>query len=122
MKPYALIVTGNQEQARRYQKALRGIGYQVQSVTTGARAQVQLTFTTPNLIILDMQLPDIPGEVVLRQINAARRLAESHLILLSVPDKQQVENDRPAPLHILERSISPTDLAVLAEEISSISL
>ena len=118
MKPYALVITGNLEQALRYQKALGGIGFQVQSVTTGAHAQVQLTFTSPNLIVLDMHLPDIPGAVVLRQIYACRRLADSHLILLSTHQNQLIEQERPAPLRVIDREISAADLALLASEMS----
>jgi CheY-like chemotaxis protein len=55
----------------------------VQVVTTGSRAQVQLTFTNPDLIVLDLDLPDIDGEVILRQIIAQKRLTETRLILLS---------------------------------------
>lgn len=114
MKPFALIIIGNAEQARRYKKAIDGVGFQVQSVTTGARAQAQLTFTTPDLIVLDMHLPDIPGEVVLRQIKACRRLADTHLILLSAGNS--LSEEEPSALStILERSVRPTDLALLAK-------
>jgi len=114
MKPFALIIIGNAEQARRYKKAIDGVGFQVQSVTTGARAQAQLTFTTPDLIVLDMHLPDIPGEVVLRQIKACRRLADTHLILLSAG--HSLSEEEPSALStILERSVGPTDLALLAK-------
>jgi len=118
MKPYALIITGNHEQARNYQKALGKVGFQVELVTTGARAQVQLTFTTPKLIVLDVQLPDIPGEIVLRQINACQRLIESHLILLSAGQRRLGEVKRPAPLLVTDRAISAADLALLASGMS----
>ena len=116
MKPYALVITGNLEQTQRYQTALSGIGYQVQSVNTGAHAQVQLSFTTPNLIVLDMKLPDIPGEVVLRQIYACQRLADTHLILLSTHQIQLILQERPAPLRVIEHQISAAELALLASE------
>lgn len=82
-RQYALVITANQEPIRQYAKALQGAGYAVQVVTTGSRAQVQLTFTNPDLIVLDLDLPDIDGEVILRQIIAQKRLNETRLILLS---------------------------------------
>ncbi len=121
MKPFALIIIGNAEQARRYKKAIDGVGFQVQSVTTGARAQAQLTFTTPDLIVLDMHLPDIPGEVVLRQIKACRRLADTHLILLSAG--HSLSEEEPSALStILERSVRPADLASLAKSMKKKSI
>ena len=57
---YALIVTGNREHARSYSQALARAGFNTQIVATGARAQVQLAFTRPDLVILDMNLPDMP--------------------------------------------------------------
>ncbi|MEN8242882.1 MAG: response regulator, partial [Chloroflexota bacterium] len=65
---YALVITAKQEQVQQCTDALKGAGFAVQAVTTGARAQVQLTFTNPDLIVLDLDLPDINGEVILRQI------------------------------------------------------
>jgi DNA-binding response OmpR family regulator len=118
MKPYALVITGNLEKARHYQNALGEVGFQVLSVTTGARAQAQLAFTTPNLIVLDMRLPDIPGRVVLRQINASRRLEKTYLILLSASQNLMEDHDHPAPIRIIDRSVSAADLASLAAEMS----
>lgn len=114
MKPFALIIIGNSEQARRYKKAIDGVGFQVQAVTTGARAQAQLTFITPDLIVLDLHLPDIPGEVVLRQIKACRRLADTHLILLSAGESL-TEDDTPGLSTIVKRSVRPAELASLAK-------
>ena len=121
MKPFALIIIGNSEQARRYKKAIDGVGFQVQSVATGARAQAQLTFTTPDLIVLDMHLPDIPGEVVLRQINACRRLENTHLILISA-GKNLSEDGPPALSTILERPVRPAELASLAKSMKKKSI
>jgi DNA-binding response OmpR family regulator len=113
MKPYVLIITGEPEQARYYKKALSGVGFLVQSVTTGARAQVQLTFTTPDLIVLDLHLPDIPGEVVLRQIKACQRLKKTRLYLLPA-DQSRIADPHRDPQRILEPEISASDLVSLA--------
>lgn len=80
---HALVITANQEPTREYTKDLQAAGYTVHVVTTGSRAQVELTFTNPDLIVLDLDLPDIDGEVILRQIIAQPRLHNTSLILLS---------------------------------------
>lgn len=83
MNAYALIVTGNHKQAKYYQQALQSAGFQAEYVTTGARAQVQLAFTTPDLILVECNLPDMSCGVIVRQINAHQRLDTSVLFLVS---------------------------------------
>jgi len=113
MKPYALIATGNTTEAKRTQQTLLNLGFQVEVVTTGSRAQVQLAFTTPDLIILDMNLPDMPGEVVLRQINAQRRLESTALILLSTGVEFPSKTKRPASATKIAHPVNPEALSAL---------
>lgn len=117
MKPYALVATGNTAEAKRTQQALLNLGFQVEVVTTGARAQVQLAFSTPNLIILDMNLPDMPGEVVLRQINAQRRLDTTALILLSTGVEFPSQPRRLASATTIAHPVNPRALAALAADL-----
>ncbi|MCB2178458.1 response regulator [bacterium] len=119
MKPYALIATGNTTEANRCQRILLNLGYQVQVVTTGARAQVQLAFSTPDLILLDMDLPDMPGEVVLRQINAQRRMDTTALILFSSSVEFIPEVHRKAPAHNLAHPVNLQQLSTFAASLSS---
>jgi CheY-like chemotaxis protein len=80
---YVLIIANNPETADKIFPFLEKAGCQALAVTTGARAQVQLAFTNPDVILLDMDLPDIPGEIILRQIKAQTRLKDSSLILIT---------------------------------------
>lgn len=119
MKPYALIASANTTESHRCQRILLNLGYQVQVVTTGARAQVQLAFTTPDLILLDMDLPDVPGEVVLRQINAQRRLDTTTLILFSLSTEFSPETHRKAPAYTVAHPVNTQQLSALAANPSS---
>ena len=112
---YALVVTGKQEKVRQYADALQGAGYTVQSVTTGARAQVQLTFTNPDLIVLDLDLPDINGDVILRQIIAQKRLVSTSLILLSHKGDPTQKNIR-SSTHVITKPVRSAALADLAHQ------
>jgi len=121
MKPYALVATGNTTEAKRTRQALLHLGFQVEVVTTGARAQVQLAFTTPDLIILDMDLPDMPGEVVLRQINAQRRLDTTALILLSTGMDFPNDMQRRAAATTIAHPVNPEALAALAADLAGVN-
>jgi CheY-like chemotaxis protein len=112
---YALVITANQEPVRQYVKALHGAGYTVQVVTTGSQAQVQLTFTNPDLIVLDLDLPDINGDVILRQIIAQPRLRDTGLILLSHkedPGRKKARSDA----HVITKPVKGKRLATLAQQ------
>lgn len=116
MDVYALIVTGKTQQARYYQQALQAAGFQVEVVTTGARAQVQLAFTTPDLILMDINLPDMPGEVIVRQINAHQRLDTSVLFLVSDDGFTDISQGR-LQTYNFAQAVDPKALASLASEL-----
>jgi CheY-like chemotaxis protein len=109
---YALVIVKHPHHAEEIQSALIKAGYQVQLSTTGSRAQIQLAFTTPDLIVLDLNLPDIPGEIILRQIKSQPRLRQSHLILLS-EDAQTAKDTKDLADLILMKPVSAEQLGEL---------
>ena len=116
MKALALIVTGKADKARLYKQALQTAGFVVEVVSIGARAQVQLAFTTPDLILVDIDLPDMPGEVVLRQINAQRRLDASVLFVLSSDGSFNTRTSR-LLTYAFAQAVDPKVLASLASDV-----
>jgi len=119
MKAFALIASGNLKNARQYQQALQSAGFQVQVVTTGARAQIQLAFTTPDLILLDANLPDLPAEVIMRQINAHRRLESSVLFLISTDGSFSGDPNR-LQTYVFAQAVDPAVLASLASDVCTL--
>ncbi len=119
MNAFALIASGNLKKARQYQQALQAAGFHVQVVTTGARAQVQLAFTSPDLILLDANLPDLPAEVIIRQINAHRRLDLSVLFLISTDGSFSSDSGR-LLTYTFAQAVDPAVLASLASEICTL--
>jgi DNA-binding response OmpR family regulator len=79
--PFALVVEDDQAVAELFEKALKDAGYQVEILENGHKAQAQLVFTTPDLILLDLHLPSLSGEVILRQIRGQQRLAHTRIIV-----------------------------------------
>ena len=116
MNAYALIVTGKADKARLYKQALQSTGFVVEVVSTGARAQVQLAFSTPDLILVDIDLPDMPGEVILRQINAHRRLDAAVLFILSSDGSFSTGTNR-LLTYAFAQAVDPKVLASLASDV-----
>lgn len=113
---YALVIADNLENGEKVQRVLDQAGFQTQIVTTGSRAQVQLAFTNPDLIILDLNLPDMPGEVILRQIKAQPRLRRSQLVLLA----DDTQDAKELADHILIKPISENQLEKIALNLHSL--
>ncbi len=69
MKPQLLVVD-DQAQIRSFlREVLEGEGYAVETAGSGEEAAAQLTEMLPDLVLLDLRLPDTSGLEVLREIH-----------------------------------------------------
>lgn len=79
-----VLVVDDELQIRRFLRiALEANGYRVYETATGQEAIQEAAHTRPDLIILDMSLPDIDGLEVLRRL---REWTSTPAIILSVRD------------------------------------
>lgn len=81
--PYAMVVEDDPQVAALFQKALQDVGYQADIMDNGHKAQVNLVFTSPDLVLLDMHLPSLDGAVLLRQIRSQGRLVHTRVVLIT---------------------------------------
>ncbi len=125
-----LIVEDDKPLARSLQKALRGHGFAVNHVETGSAALEALAMERPDMMIIDLGLPDTDGLTLLRTIR--RSTPDLPILLLTardtVQDKVQGLNDgaddylsKPfdmtellARLRVMERRLSKSGNPVLA--------
>ena len=80
-KPVAFVIEDNEDQNLIFTMALNKAGYSTVSIQTGAEAQKRLKAVVPHLIILDLHMPDVDGNVILAQIRADDRLSKVNVIL-----------------------------------------
>jgi CheY-like chemotaxis protein len=80
-KPKALVIEDYVDQAIVFQRALDQAGFDVETFTDGEQAQSRLREIVPQLIILDLHLPGVTGETLLKQIRADQRLAQTRVII-----------------------------------------
>ena len=82
-----VLVVDDEPQIRRaLRTSLEAHGYEVHAVGTGEEAVVGAAETAPELMLLDLGLPDLDGTEVIRRV---RGFTELPIIVLSVRDAQQ---------------------------------
>lgn len=85
-KPVALIVDDESNILRFIRANLRASGYDVASATTGAEALTVFEASNPNVVILDIMLPDFDGLEVCRRI---RNVSDVPIIMITARDDIQ---------------------------------
>jgi two-component system, cell cycle response regulator DivK len=87
-----LIVEDNDKNMKLVRDILRHNGYQTLEATTGAEGVRIAIESRPDLVLMDIQLPDIDGIEALRRIRAEPALDRVPVIAVSasvMPDDQQ---------------------------------
>ena len=69
-KSRILIVEDDQQISRMLTVVLERVGFQIKTVESGASAIREATASRPDLVILDLNLPDTPGLQVCRLLRA----------------------------------------------------
>jgi two-component system KDP operon response regulator KdpE len=82
-----ILVVDDEPQIRRaLRTSLEAHGYAVEAVGTGEEGVLRVAETTPDLVLLDLGLPDLDGTEVVRRIRA---FSDVPVIILSVREGQQ---------------------------------
>ena len=72
-------------------EALRQEGYAVQSAYSGTEALLCLQTAQPDLILLDVQMPDMDGFETMRELRRLRNGASVPVVFLSAADHEDTE-------------------------------
>lgn len=119
--PYAMVVEDDSSVAALFQRALNDAGYQAEIMENGHKAQANLMFTTPDLVLLDLHLPSLEGTVLLRQIRSQVRLVHTRVVLITgdalVADRHAGQADG-----VLIKPAGYEQVRRLAEELAPISI
>jgi two-component system KDP operon response regulator KdpE len=84
--PVILVIDDESPIQRFLRVSLEAQGYQVVEASTGKRGLVEAASRTPDLIVLDLGLPDIDGIEVARQL---REWSKAPIIVVSARGKEQ---------------------------------
>jgi len=86
-----LVVEDNEKNMKLFRDVLRASGYDLLEATTGERALELAAEHQPNLVLMDIQLPDIDGVEALGRLRADARTASIPVVALTA---QAMHGDR----------------------------
>jgi two-component system cell cycle response regulator DivK len=86
-----LVVEDNEKNMKLFRDVLHASGYRTLEATTGGRAVELASEHGPDLVLMDVQLPDIDGIEALRRLRADERTASISVLALTA---QAMEGDR----------------------------
>ena len=92
--PTALIVEDEYDISVIFAKALEAAGFETQVAYAGDTALSWLSSTTPDVVVLDLNLPNVPGAEILQHIRTDARLASTKVIVATAyPDMAEGLHD-----------------------------
>lgn len=86
-----LVVEDNEKNMKLFRDVLVATGYRTLEATTGSDAVDMASEHTPDLVLMDIQLPDLDGVEALQRLRADRRTADIPVLALTA---QAMDGDR----------------------------
>jgi CheY-like chemotaxis protein len=115
--PLALIVEDDVDLSIIFSESFKAAGFEAEIIRDGQVAARRLAETVPDVVALDLHLPNVSGEEILDQIRADERLIETHVIITTAdPRMAEPLVDRGATL-VLIKPISFSQLRDLAKRL-----
>src|SRR5580693_9227219 len=98
---------------------LERAGFTVLSTGSGAEAITMATTASPDLVVLDLGLPDVPGETVARELRATSATGTTPILILTA---KSAEEDRIRGLELgaddyVTKPFSPRELVLRVQAI-----
>jgi DNA-binding response OmpR family regulator len=119
MSKHALVVEDNQEIGKIYKLTLEMADYETEHVLDGKAALEWLETTVPQVVVLDMNLPQVSGHYLYKKLRADTRMdntvviiSTANTLVANVLSKELAPQD-----HILMKPVSARQLKDLAEQI-----
>ncbi len=116
-KHLAFIIEDENDLAMIFARALDGAGFSTERILTGDAAMKRLREAVPDVVILDLHLPNVSGLEILQAIRADERLAKTRVIVASA-DARMSELTVPQADLVLIKPVSFIQLRDLAARLA----
>ncbi len=118
MTDLALIIEDDEDLSEIFGQALTAAGFEIEIIRDGRTAQERLKQIIPTVITLDMHIPHISGDTLLKQINRDERLAKTRVVVTTA-DAQMGETMRGIADLVLIKPITFSQLRDLTVRLHS---
>lgn len=118
MTPMAFIIEDDLELSDIFAQALGSAAFETAVLLDGRQAEHRLTFSVPDLIVLDLHLPEKSGLDLLREIRADSRFKDTRIIVATA-DARAAELARDQADLVILKPVSFRQLRELAKRIYS---
>jgi DNA-binding response OmpR family regulator len=116
--PVALIIEDDVDLADIFSDALQAAQFKTEIIADGAVAQRRLQEMVPQLVVLDLHLPRVSGETLLRQIRSTPALAKVKVVIASA-DPITADMLSPESDLVLVKPVSFSQLRDLAQRLKA---
>ena len=117
-KPLAFIIEDDESQANLFSEALEQAEFEVEIIRDGKKALSRLGSATPDIVVLDINLPYVSGVDILRHIRHDERLVKTRVIIASANSQVAATLHNEADL-VLTKPVSYFQLRDLATRFRS---
>lgn len=83
LKPFAMIIEDDRDTVALFRHVLDFAGYKTEIILNGEKAMERLDITTPDIVLLDLNLPGVSGTVILDKIHNTERLKDVPVIIVT---------------------------------------
>ena len=113
-----LVVEDHEAMRRGYRLILQAAGYEVSEAADGEEALRESERVTPDLILLDLLMPNMDGISFLRAYDLKRKHPDVIVVIFSnssAPDKVQEAMDLGAKRYLIKAVISPKEIVKVVQ-------
>lgn len=113
---FALVVEDEKPLATIFTEALKMAGFRTEAIYNGLVAMERLAEAIPDVVVLDINLPGIPGDKIFRYIQSEPRLINTRVLVVTANVVAADELEADADL-VLVKPVSFIQLRDLAERL-----
>jgi DNA-binding response OmpR family regulator len=115
-KPIALIIEDDGDLSTIFASALAAAGYDTEAIRDGEIAMRRLSSMIPDVVVLDLHLPQVSGKAIMEEIRTDTRLVKTRVIVATADPRVAELLQEEADL-VLIKPVSFSQLRDLAKRL-----